>query len=72
MAPLQDLGLGQVLARALSSSTLSQAPTLVSRQTVQTVTVTAGDNGNDAHRWFSSPSLDHSLVPQSRCTTARE
>ncbi|KAJ4009718.1 hypothetical protein NW752_009307 [Fusarium irregulare] len=47
MAPLKDLGLGQVLARALSSSTLSQPPTLVSRQTVETVTVTA-DNGNDA------------------------
>ena len=47
MAPLKDLGLGQVLARALSSSTLSQPPTLVSRQTVATVTVTA-DNGNDA------------------------
>ncbi|KAG8671191.1 hypothetical protein FPOAC2_04516 [Fusarium poae] len=47
MAPLKDLGLGQILARALSSSTLSQPPTLVSRQTVETVTVTA-DNGNDA------------------------
>ncbi|KAL6918097.1 hypothetical protein FSHL1_009526 [Fusarium sambucinum] len=45
MAPLKDLGLGQVLARALSSSTLSQPPTLVSRQTVETVTVIA-DNGN--------------------------
>ncbi|RGP77479.1 oligosaccharide translocation rft1 [Fusarium longipes] len=51
MAPLnspKDLGLGQVLARALSSSTLSQPPTLVSRQTVETVTVTSTDNGNDA------------------------
>ncbi|KAL4724175.1 hypothetical protein ACLX1H_008787 [Fusarium chlamydosporum] len=53
MAPVnspQDLGLGQILARALSSSTLSQPPTLVARQSVATVTVTSSnnDNGNDA------------------------
>ncbi|GKT98005.1 hypothetical protein FLAG1_00778 [Fusarium langsethiae] len=47
MAPLKDLGLGQVLARALSSSTLSQPPTLVSRQTVETVTVTVTRDGNN-------------------------
>ncbi|KAF5534466.1 hypothetical protein FBULB1_940 [Fusarium bulbicola] len=52
MAPLsspQDLGLGAILARALSSPTLSPPPTLVARQNTETVTVTAsGDNGNSA------------------------
>ncbi|KAI1019787.1 hypothetical protein LB504_009542 [Fusarium proliferatum] len=52
MAPLsspQDLGLGAILARALSSPTLSLPPTLVARQNTETVTVTAsGDNGNSA------------------------
>jgi hypothetical protein len=47
MAPLKDLGLGQILARALSSSTLSQPPTLVSRQTVETVTVAVTNDGNN-------------------------
>ncbi|KAF4447493.1 hypothetical protein F53441_8977 [Fusarium austroafricanum] len=48
MAPLSspDLGLGEILARALSSPTLSQAPTLVARQNTETVTVTSsGGNG---------------------------
>ncbi|KAF5601882.1 hypothetical protein FPCIR_2123 [Fusarium pseudocircinatum] len=52
MAPLsspQDLGLGAILARALSSPTLSPPPTLVARQNTETVTVTAsGDDGNSA------------------------
>ncbi|KAL5587745.1 hypothetical protein FOVSG1_012881 [Fusarium oxysporum f. sp. vasinfectum] len=52
MAPLsspQDLGLGAILARALSSPTLSPPPTLVARQNTETVTVTSsGDNGNSA------------------------
>ncbi|KAF4968801.1 hypothetical protein FSARC_3828 [Fusarium sarcochroum] len=47
MAPVsspQDLGLGQILARALSSATLSQAPTLVARQNTETVTVTSSSD----------------------------
>jgi hypothetical protein len=51
MAPLapQDLGLGDILARALASPTLSLPPTLVARQNTETVTVTATNNGgNDA------------------------
>ncbi|KAF5022037.1 hypothetical protein F66182_5920 [Fusarium sp. NRRL 66182] len=50
MAPLsspQDLGLGQILARALSSPTLSQPPTLVARQNTETVTVVTTSDGDD-------------------------
>ncbi|KAF4345912.1 hypothetical protein FBEOM_54 [Fusarium beomiforme] len=52
MAPVNsphDLSLGDILARAISSPTLSQPPTLVARQNTETVTVAASsDNGNSA------------------------
>ncbi|KAH6957059.1 hypothetical protein DER45DRAFT_539823 [Fusarium avenaceum] len=50
MAPLssQDLGLGDILTRALASRTLSLPPTLVARQNTETVTVIAtSDGGNN-------------------------
>ncbi|KAM0351915.1 hypothetical protein ACHAPU_002429 [Fusarium lateritium] len=51
MAPLSphDTGLGNILARALASPTLSLPPTLVARQNTETVTVVStSDNGNSA------------------------
>ncbi|KAJ4254396.1 hypothetical protein NW762_009991 [Fusarium torreyae] len=60
MAPVispHDLGLGQILARAFSSPTLSQAPTLVARQNTETVTVTTSSDDNNGGTTLSGGAI---------------